>query len=190
MKSVFAAILALAAATVSAQGNTNIVSITSPLTGTVYTAGKTAIISWVPVSGNSATVIPKITLAKGASTSLQPLGDIATNVQISAGTYSWNIPADTQAGTDYALEFGQSPNISFTGQFTIKAADGSANTGSTASSSAANSAKPQVSASAAPGQSSSAAASPAPSQKSAGLKVSANQAAAGVMAVAAAAMLM
>jgi hypothetical protein len=44
MKSIFAAIVAVAITTVSAQ--TNIVSITSPLTGTVYTAGQDAIISW------------------------------------------------------------------------------------------------------------------------------------------------
>lgn len=44
MKSIFAAILAVAATVASAQSN--IVSITSPLTGTVYTAGQPAIISW------------------------------------------------------------------------------------------------------------------------------------------------
>ena len=43
MKSIFAAIAVLATAVVSAQ---NIVSITSPLTGTVYTAGQPAIITW------------------------------------------------------------------------------------------------------------------------------------------------
>lgn len=43
MKSIFAAIAALAVTVVSAQ---NIVSITSPLTGTVYTAGQPAIITW------------------------------------------------------------------------------------------------------------------------------------------------
>lgn len=44
MKSVFIAIAALAATVVSAQNN--IVSITSPLMNTVYTAGQDAIISW------------------------------------------------------------------------------------------------------------------------------------------------
>lgn len=44
MKSVFAAIFAVAAAAVSAQSNP--VSIISPLTGTVYTAGQTATIAW------------------------------------------------------------------------------------------------------------------------------------------------
>lgn len=43
MKSIFAAIAVLAATVVSAQ---NIVSITSPLTGTVYTAGQPAVITW------------------------------------------------------------------------------------------------------------------------------------------------
>lgn len=44
MKSIFAAIAVLAATVVSAQSN--IVSITSPLIGTVYTAGQPAIITW------------------------------------------------------------------------------------------------------------------------------------------------
>lgn len=44
MKSIFAAVFAVAVAVVSAQSNP--VSITSPLTGTIYTAGQTAIISW------------------------------------------------------------------------------------------------------------------------------------------------
>lgn len=44
MKSVFATIFAITATIVSAQ--VNIVSITSPLTGTIYTAGESAKISW------------------------------------------------------------------------------------------------------------------------------------------------
>lgn len=44
MKSVFATLLAIAATVVSAQ--VNIVSVTSPLTGTSYTAGESAKISW------------------------------------------------------------------------------------------------------------------------------------------------
>lgn len=44
MKSVLVAIAAIAATVVSAQNN--IVSVTSPLMNTVYTAGKTARISW------------------------------------------------------------------------------------------------------------------------------------------------
>lgn len=117
MKSVFAAILAVAAAAVSAQSNP--VSITSPLTGTVYTAGQIAVISWVQPQVD---VIPKIVLAKGSPNALQPVATVAENVDATKGSYEWSIPANTTAGTDYALELGVSPNISFTGLFTINAA--------------------------------------------------------------------
>lgn len=45
MKFIFAAIYAVAAVVISAQ-NTGPVYITSPLTGTVYNAGKPAVINW------------------------------------------------------------------------------------------------------------------------------------------------
>lgn len=45
MKSIVAAIAALAVSTISAQ-STGILSVTSPIQGTVYTAGKDALITW------------------------------------------------------------------------------------------------------------------------------------------------
>ncbi|KAI9006607.1 hypothetical protein CLU79DRAFT_779914 [Phycomyces nitens] len=117
---IIAAILALAVAAVSAD---NIVSVTSPLTGTVYTAGKSAIISWVNPTVDQ---ISQIVFSQGLSTSLQPVSVIATNVDAASGSYTWDIPADTPAGTDYAFVFGTSPNQSYTGQFTVKAGSASA----------------------------------------------------------------
>ncbi|KAI9019430.1 hypothetical protein CLU79DRAFT_804939 [Phycomyces nitens] len=114
------ALIALAVAAVSAD---NIISVTSPLTGTIYTAGKSAIISWV---NPSVPTISQIVFSQGLSTALQPVSVIATNVETASGTYTWNIPADTPAGDDYAFVFGTSPNQSYTGQFTIKAASGGA----------------------------------------------------------------
>lgn len=46
MKSIVAAIAALAFAVVSAQDQVGIVSVTSPTSGTVFTAGEDARISW------------------------------------------------------------------------------------------------------------------------------------------------
>lgn len=46
MKSIVAAIAALAFTVVSAQGQAGIVSVTSPTSGTVFTAGEDARISW------------------------------------------------------------------------------------------------------------------------------------------------
>ncbi|CEG68580.1 hypothetical protein RMATCC62417_04814 [Rhizopus microsporus] len=133
MKFSVAAILALAISAVSAQ--TNIVSITSPLTGTVYTAGKPAIISWINPQVSS---ISRIVLAQGESTNLQPVSTIAENVDASSGSYTWNVPSDITPGSNYALELGTSPNISYTGMFTIQAGDGSSASSASASSSAAS----------------------------------------------------
>ncbi|ORX56280.1 hypothetical protein DM01DRAFT_1334760 [Hesseltinella vesiculosa] len=139
------------AAVASAQA---IISVSSPLSGTVYTAGQQAIITW-----NSPTVqtISQIVLAQGASSALQPITVIATNVNAAAGQYTWTIPASTPAGADYAFEFGTSPNLAFAGPFTIKAGDGSASNSTSsapaASSGAASTAAPSGAASSAPASS-------------------------------------
>ncbi|KAI9250692.1 hypothetical protein EDC94DRAFT_622919 [Helicostylum pulchrum] len=117
MKSVFIAIAALAATVVSAQNN--IVSITSPLMNTVYTAGQDAVISWIKPTVDT---IPKIMLAKGDPLALEVVATIAENVDAKKGSYTWKIPADTAPGNDYAFELGVSPDMSFSGMFSIKAA--------------------------------------------------------------------
>ncbi|KAI8098387.1 uncharacterized protein B0P05DRAFT_521746 [Gilbertella persicaria] len=115
MKSVLATLAAIAATVVSAQYN--VVSITSPLTGTVYTAGQNASITWINPSTD---VIPQIVLAKGDPTALQYVTTIAQNVSTAGGVYIWPVPADTPAANNYALMLGTSPNISYTGLFTIQ----------------------------------------------------------------------
>ncbi|EIE89616.1 hypothetical protein G6F46_000748 [Rhizopus delemar] len=229
MKSVFATLLAVAATVVSAQ--TNIVSITSPLTGTVYTAGQSAIISWINPQVSS---ISKIVLAQGDPTALQPVSTIAENVDASAGSYTWNIPADITPANNYALELGTSPNVSYTALFTIQAGSGSSSSAAassaassstslaigngaasvtsavasvassatsaaasatSAAASAASSAASSISSSASSAISSAASsatssAAAQASSTSSGFKVSANQAAAGVMAVVAMAIMM
>ncbi|KAL9542342.1 hypothetical protein MBANPS3_008654 [Mucor bainieri] len=137
MKSVIAAIAAIAATVVSAQ---NIVS-SQPSTNQVLTAGTTANIVWAPVDGTIST----IDLRQGAATALTLLQNVATNVPASAGSYSWNVPATLPAGTDYALSFGQSPNVTYTPFFTIKAASGGAASSGAASSGAASSSAGPVS---------------------------------------------
>ncbi|KAI8883345.1 hypothetical protein K501DRAFT_219425 [Backusella circina FSU 941] len=186
MKSIFAAVVALVAA-VSAQAN--IVSITSPLSGTVYTAGQPAIITWID---QQVPVISKIALARGQPTALQPVATIAENVDASAGTYVWNVPQDITPAEDYAFELGSSPNISFTGLFTIKAADGAApaavTTAAPATSSAASSSIPACTPAASSSTVKAAAASQAAGSlvvESSGLKISTNKAAVGAVVVAA-----
>lgn len=134
-------------------------------------------------------VIPKIVLAKGLPTALQPVSTIAQDVDANAGSYVWNVPADIAAGDDYAFELGNSPNISFTGLFTIKN-DGNAavNTASPASSeAAASSSSASASASASAPATDATAAANVLVAESAGFKVSSNKAAVGAIAVAGAA---
>ena len=129
-------------------------------------------------------VIPKIVLAKGIPTALQPVSIIAQDVDANTGSYTWNVPVDIAPGEDYALTLGNSPNVSYSGHFTIKN-DGSA---------AANTAIPAASDAAA------SAMGPAPVAdatapvaanvavaESAGFKVSSNKAVVGAVAVAGAA---
>ncbi|KAI8371206.1 hypothetical protein EDC96DRAFT_501802 [Choanephora cucurbitarum] len=117
MKFSIAAVIATVASVVSAQAN--IVSVTSPLTNTVYTAGQNATITWI---NPTVDVIPKIVLSQGNPSALLYVSTIAENVTAETGRYIWSIPADTPAGNDYALQLGVSPNISYTGLFTINAA--------------------------------------------------------------------
>ncbi|ORY90969.1 hypothetical protein BCR43DRAFT_498279 [Syncephalastrum racemosum] len=171
MKFTLLASAALVAA-VSAQQNAPPVSITAPLQGTTYKAGSKAIISWVNAQ---VPTISKITLAHGPPTALQPLFDIATNVDAKSGTYQWDVPLDCENGQDYAFEIGQSPDLAFTGVFSIegctgggfasasKSAGGAAPAGGSAAPSAgkASSAPAAGGSSAAAGPSSNAAATPA-----------------------------
>jgi hypothetical protein len=95
MKSIFAAIAAVAITAVSAQGAT--ASISAPLTGTVYAAGSDATIAWyAPV----VSTISQINLLKGPASALVPVASVATNVDAAAGQYVWTIPAGTAAGND------------------------------------------------------------------------------------------
>ncbi|KAI9494830.1 hypothetical protein BDB00DRAFT_938124 [Zychaea mexicana] len=102
-------------------GGGALVSITSPLTGTSYKAGSKAIISWI---NPQVQTIPQITLARGPSTALQPVAQIAQNVNAAAGRYEWEIPYDCTNGNDYAFELGQSPELAFAGPFTIEGCTG------------------------------------------------------------------
>ncbi|ORZ26092.1 hypothetical protein BCR42DRAFT_401556 [Absidia repens] len=152
-KSILVAIAA--AAFVSAE---NIVSITAPLSNNVYTAGGQAIITWINPTVDT---ISQIQLSQGPSTALQPVMTVAKNVSASDMQYTWQIPTTLAAGSDYAFVFGTSPNLSYTGQFTIKAADGSSPSSSAVSSGAASSSA------AAPSSSGAAASSSAKSSASA-----------------------
>lgn len=108
-------LLTLACYLVSAQNLP--VSITAPLTDTVFTAGGIALIAW---TDPHAPTISQVQLSKGSVNNLTPIIQIAMNVNTADGKFSWIIPADTPAGHDYIFELGTSPNVARTGLFTIK----------------------------------------------------------------------
>lgn len=164
MKSIIAAIAALAAV---ASAQSSIVSVTSPLQGTTWTAGSSATITWyeniIMVLTSSAhtqwfsrinptvDTISKIVLANGQSTALQQVMVVAENVSAADGSYTWNVPTDLASGTDCkfrkrtigkfkkgkehiqvltsiyadALEFGSSPDVAYSPQFTITSSSSS-----------------------------------------------------------------
>lgn len=92
-------------------------------------------------------VITKIVLAQGISTNIQPLITIAENVDSKLGTYSWDVPSDILPGDNYAFVLGVSPNVSYTGQFTIKNANAPASSGAASSGAAASGAASSTAAS-------------------------------------------
>ncbi|KAJ8659763.1 hypothetical protein O0I10_004356 [Lichtheimia ornata] len=120
-------------------GGGAIVSITSPLTGTVYKAGTKARITWINPKVDT---IPKIALARGPSTALQPVAQIAQNVNAATGSYEWDIPQDCENGKDYAFEIGESPNLAFAGPFTLEGCSGGGFSSSGAAASGASGSSP------------------------------------------------
>jgi hypothetical protein len=92
MKSIFAALAAIAVSVVSAQ---TIVS-SQPTTDQVLVAGTTAQIVWAPVAGTIST----IDLRSGSASALVLVQNVATNVDASTGSYAWAVPATLTAATD------------------------------------------------------------------------------------------
>ncbi|CAO3662964.1 unnamed protein product [Umbelopsis vinacea] len=195
MKFLSAAVLALTATIVSAQGNGGVL-FTSPLTGTVWQAGSTGLITWTVVD-TSVTTISTIDLRQGPATALQLVQNVATNVPTSPPQYSWSIPATLAPGNDYALTFFTSPNISYSGSFSITAGSGASSNASSSAVASTSSAAPTSSApasstsapstsaapsSSAPATSASASAAPSSTPKSDAAAVKAGVAGAGLVA--------
>ncbi|KAI8988689.1 hypothetical protein BDB01DRAFT_848820 [Pilobolus umbonatus] len=127
MKSIVAAIAVFAVSLVSAQ-TVPILSPTSPIIGTKYTAGQPAIINWIDPKVD---IITAINLLKGDKNALTFITTIASNVDAKAMTYTWDVPATLAPGVDYALGFGPSPDTVYSGFFTILSATGSAGNATT-----------------------------------------------------------
>ncbi|CDH48462.1 predicted protein [Lichtheimia corymbifera JMRC:FSU:9682] len=118
MKFTIAALASALLTVVSAQGTTGVLQVTNPVQNTEFTAGRVANITWQKATVDKV----QIELANGDSNNLNHLYVIANDVDAKSGTYAWHIPDNTTAGT-YALIFGTSPNVAYSPQFKINAAD-------------------------------------------------------------------
>ncbi|KAI9321351.1 hypothetical protein BX666DRAFT_1874632 [Dichotomocladium elegans] len=99
-----------------AAASAQLLSVTAPLDGAVYTIGSPANITWTKPTTDT---ISQIELATGDPSNLQHLDIIASNVPARTGFYIWNIPSNITAG-QYAFIFGTSPNVAYSGRFTIQ----------------------------------------------------------------------
>ncbi|KAI9307739.1 hypothetical protein BJ944DRAFT_285988 [Cunninghamella echinulata] len=99
-----------------------IISITSPIRGTVYKAG-----TYVPIAWYNPTVdtINGLLLSQGHGTNLQPILQIADTIPAKNLIYSWKIPIDIPPANDYVFVFGLGFDKVYAGPFTITAPDAS-----------------------------------------------------------------
>lgn len=91
----------------------------TPAEGDVAQAGKPCLIKWVADTEGQVT----ITLMKGARKNLDEISQVVM-LEYNWGNYTWDIPADTPAGKDYALKlkWGKDPrpeDVNYTGLFEI-----------------------------------------------------------------------
>jgi len=96
-----------------------------PLEGSVIEAGKPCQIKWEADTPGPVRVI----LRKGPRKNLGTVGQIVM-LEKNFGIYNWDVPANTPAGKDYALEinWGETPgpdDVNYTGIFEITGGSGS-----------------------------------------------------------------
>ncbi len=85
-----------------------------PIAGSVWQAGVPQTIIWSDGAPGS----QPLRLMRGSATSLQLVMEIAV-VDGTSNQYNWVVPADLPADGTYAIALGNSPDIGYTGQFTI-----------------------------------------------------------------------
>ncbi|OZJ04732.1 hypothetical protein BZG36_01821 [Bifiguratus adelaidae] len=129
MQLTFLAAAALAVASVSAQSASSTVTsvsnnycyVTSPIQGTVWTAGTNVTIVWLIDTADN-NVFPTVNLLHGNPAYYTFAATLATNVKTTLGQVTVTVPANSVPGNDYGLQIGQAPNYCYAGPFTIKAA--------------------------------------------------------------------
>lgn len=88
-----------------------------PLTHAVWRAGTDQAIIWSDASPG----MQPLRLMRGSSTALQEVMTLAM-VDGAANRYSWAIPTDLPADSTYAIALGTSPDIGYSGRFTLTSA--------------------------------------------------------------------
>ncbi|CDS06608.1 hypothetical protein LRAMOSA09136 [Lichtheimia ramosa] len=97
------------------------IAITAPALGTVWTAGKTEVVSWT-VQDSTVSNIDSVELRNGGSTNLQLVGQVGSKIPVSGGQWEWDIPVDTKSDASYVLVFTSSKGSTYSPYFTIMAA--------------------------------------------------------------------
>ncbi|ORX96535.1 hypothetical protein K493DRAFT_370912 [Basidiobolus meristosporus CBS 931.73] len=112
------------------------VAITAPLMSS-WKAGTTNIITWTD-NGDGKPMPAKfdIALMEGKMTSLQLVASVVSQVDSSAGQYSWNIPANQAPAKDYSIRIGTPPDVAYSPYFEIVGANGAQGGGAAPDSSA------------------------------------------------------
>ncbi|MFD5067986.1 GPI anchored serine-threonine rich family protein [Streptomyces sp. NPDC058369] len=85
-----------------------------PIAGSVWQAGTRQTILWSDGTPGS----QPLRLMKGSATALQQVMEIAV-VDGTSNQYNWVVPSDLPTDDTYAIALGNSPDIGYTGQFTI-----------------------------------------------------------------------
>ncbi|KAK9767997.1 hypothetical protein K7432_001727 [Basidiobolus ranarum] len=100
------------------------VAITAPLMSS-WKAGTTNIITWTD-NGDGKPMPAKfdIALMEGKMTALQLVSSVVSQVDSSAGQFSWNIPANQAPAKDYSIRIGTPPDVAYSPYFEIVGANG------------------------------------------------------------------
>ncbi|KAL0077980.1 hypothetical protein J3Q64DRAFT_1767164 [Phycomyces blakesleeanus] len=119
----FAAIVSFLAASAAFVSAVPGISITAPIQNTVWQAGQSHIISWIPTN-STATTITQIEYRHGNSAALTLVSTLTTaNIPVSDGQFVWNMPNTTVAdGACVLVVTTDKGDPTYSGYFVIQAA--------------------------------------------------------------------
>ncbi|KAK9763198.1 hypothetical protein K7432_010356 [Basidiobolus ranarum] len=95
------------------------VSITSPIAGTQWKAGKKVSITWLEVPKTETPANIDIYLVAGQAENLKIVGTIANGVDSTKKKYTWTVPKDLVNNMDYSVRIDAGDNQSYSHYFHI-----------------------------------------------------------------------